>query len=267
MVHLITTRLDQKTSRAWEIILKRGQIPALKQLTEFLAQYCKALEASCRTVRSGGSSTSQDRGGQLKGTSSNVATANKCVYYGKGHSIYNCEGYLQLEIYKRIKEARVRNLCLNCLKSTTHIAKKCTMKPCRECSKPHNTLLHLESTKGANSTSEDNTDVNNTDKDKVVAISVSHASLESNKAVLLATAIVVITNSEGYDRRCRVLLDSGSQSCFITRNCAKKLGLKQFDTHMPVCGLGEMSMQARKRVDVTLRSRINGFQVKLFCYR
>jgi len=106
------------------------------------------------------------------------------VYCGKGHSIYNCEGYLQLEIYKRIKETRARNLCL---KSTTHIAKQCIMKPYRECSKQHHTLLHLESTKKADSAPDD---VNNTDKDKVVATNVSHASLEANKYVLLATAIV-----------------------------------------------------------------------------
>jgi len=35
---------------------------------------------------------------------------------------------------------------------------------------------------------------------------------------------------------------------------------------MPVCGLGEMSTQARKIVDtITLRSRINEFQANLSC--
>jgi len=262
MVHLITSRLDQKTSRAWEISLKRGQIPALKQLTEFLAQHCKALEASYRTTRSGVSGASHEKYGQSKGTSANLTTANKCGYCGKGHSIYNCEDYLRLEIHKRIKEARARNLCLNCLKSTAHIAKGCTIKPCRECNKQHNTLLHLESTKKSDSTLED---VNNSVKDKVVATSVSHVSPETNKYALLATAIVVIADSKGNDTHCRALLDSGSQSCFITRNCVERLRLTQFDTHTPVCGLGGMSTQTRKRVDITLRSRINKFRANLSC--
>jgi len=81
MVHLITSRLDQKTNRAWEISLKRGQIPALKQLTEFLAQHCKALKASYRDARLGGSGASQERYGQSKSTSANVATTNKCVLW------------------------------------------------------------------------------------------------------------------------------------------------------------------------------------------
>jgi len=231
-------------------------------LTEFLAQHCKALEASYRAARSGSTGASQDRYGQSKSISANVATANKCVYCGKGHSIYNCEGYLQLEVHKRIKEARARNLCLNCLKSTAHLAKRCTMKPSRECSKQHNTLLHLESAKKADSAPED---VNNTDKEKVVATSVSHASLEANRYVILATAIVVIADSKGNDVRCRALLDSGSQFCFITKNCVEKLKLVQFDTQIPICGLGEMSTQARKKVDITLRSRINKFQANLSC--
>ncbi|XP_071648481.1 uncharacterized protein [Temnothorax longispinosus] len=41
---------DPNTSRAWEISVKRGEVPTLKQLTDFLAQHSKALEASSRTA-------------------------------------------------------------------------------------------------------------------------------------------------------------------------------------------------------------------------
>jgi len=63
--------------------------------------------------------------------SANIATMNnKYVYCKKeDHAIYKCEDYLQLEVEKRIKEAR---LCKLCLKSTSHQARQCNIKPCHK---------------------------------------------------------------------------------------------------------------------------------------
>jgi len=99
MIHLLMSRLDQKTNRAWKSTLKRGEMPTLKQLTDFLAQHCKALEASVRTVRIRSSVLNQEKIGQNKGISANLTTtSNKCAYCGKeDHAIYNCGDYLQLE--------------------------------------------------------------------------------------------------------------------------------------------------------------------------
>lgn len=266
IVHLISSRLDQRTSRAWETTVKRGQVPTLKQLTDFLAQHIKALEASLHNVKYGFSAPSQGKYNQGKSTAVNVATtSDKCAYCGKGqHAIYKCESYLQLEIDKRIKEARARRLCLNCLKDTSHLARQCTMKPCRKCSKPHNTLLHIEQAEATKPESVSK-DEDSAKKEKVVFTSVSHGSVKARKQVLLATAIVKVIDVKGNEVHCRALLDSGSQSCFITVNCAKKLGLKQLDLNIPVCGLGEMATQTRKRVRIILQSRINDFKVNLDC--
>lgn len=53
MVHLVTSRLDHKTNRAWELAVQKGESPTLKQLTDFLAQHSKALEKADRSPRSG----------------------------------------------------------------------------------------------------------------------------------------------------------------------------------------------------------------------
>lgn len=261
IIYLITSRLDQKTSKAWEILVRREEIPTLKQLTDFLAQHSKALEASVRTAKS-----SQEKYGQIKGASTHVATmSNKCMYCGKeGHEIYKCKDYLQLEIDKRIKEARSRKLCLNCLKGTSHQARQCTVRPCRKCSKKHNTLLHLEQTSAKGQEfADENADAK--DSEKVVATSVSHTSSEQSRQVLLATAMVEVTNFKGDKVLCRALLDSGSQSCFVTSRCIKNLALKQSSGRIPICGLGGMSTQATRRVKIALRSRINSFNVNLNC--
>lgn len=266
IIYMVTSRLDQKTNRAWELTIKKGESPTLKQLTDFLTQYSKSLEASDRTSRSGVPSAAQEKGSSTRSTAAHVATTNnKCAYCAKeGHAIYKCESYLKLEIDKRIKEARSRGLCLNCLKGTSHRAKQCSISTCRTCGKKHNTLLHLEQAPAsrAGSSLEDSNIAN---QEKVVATSVNHASFKQNKQVLLATALVKVMDNKGKEVSCRALLDSGSQSCFITVSCAKALALKQSAVHIPVCGLGEMSTQASNKVKIKLQSRINKFKAELDC--
>lgn len=109
MVHLITSRIDQRTNRAWEITLKKGEIPSLKQLLDFLSQHCRALEASDRTQRL---SIHQDKFNAGKTTAAHVSSAGiHCAYCDKSdHNIYACKNFLQLTAQNRSKEARKRKL-------------------------------------------------------------------------------------------------------------------------------------------------------------
>ena len=138
------------------------------------------------------------------------------------------------------------------------------MKPCRKCSKRHNTLLHLEDI-SSSKTEAAPEDTGNVDREKIGSTSLSHVSYSQNKQVLLATAIVNISNDRGKIVACRALLDSGSQSCFITRDCVKKLALKMHKINIPVCGLGEIATQTHSKVRITLQSRINKFKTELDC--
>ncbi|XP_018368526.1 PREDICTED: uncharacterized protein LOC108764680 [Trachymyrmex cornetzi] len=265
MVYLISSRLDPKTNRAWEITVKQGEAPTLKQLTDFLAQHCKALEASARTTQSGTPGQNLGKGHQAKGIIAAPATiSSKCTYCRKeGHPIYKCPEYLQMSVNDRFKEARTRKLCLNCLKVASHIAKNCSGGACRRCNKRHNTLLHMESSSEA--TSEAMAKEVTTEQEKVVAIGLSHKAVKQENQILLATALVNIADNNGRSITCRVLLDSGSQSCFITSSCVKRLAVKPVSTNVPISGLGAMSTQANKRVRITLQSRVNKFSTVLDC--
>jgi len=82
------------------ITIKRDEAPTLKQLTDFLAQRCKALEASARNTPSGVIESNQCKDGQVEGKCSRDRQ-----YCGKeNHVIYKCTDYLQLNINDRIKE-------------------------------------------------------------------------------------------------------------------------------------------------------------------
>nr|CAI5865665.1 unnamed protein product [Callosobruchus analis] len=58
--------------------------------------------------------------------------------------------------------------------------------------------------------------------------------------VLLSTAIINILNSQNKYETIRILIDSGSQSNYISLNCAKRLGLPRFDTSLSIEGLNNM---------------------------
>ncbi|XP_018394988.1 PREDICTED: uncharacterized protein LOC108773621 [Cyphomyrmex costatus] len=262
VVYLLTSRLDQKTNRAWKTTIKPGELPTFDQLINFLSQYCRALEASARTQRTGSANTSQ-----IKGTASHVAASKiVCAYCGKAdHAVYNCSGFLKLEVDKRIEEVRSRKLCLNCLKGGSHRAKQCGSRPCKICSKRHNTLLHLEQkTSKTPETKTENSD--NSKKESLVAISSNHVTFPKDKCILLATATVDVIDANGNKKACRALLDSGSQSCFITNSFAKALKLKQFSTNIPICGLGEMYTRTHKYVKIRMQSKTSGYEAKLNCF-
>lgn len=146
-----------------------------------------------------------------KGTAAHVSTTNvMCAYCGKGdHPIYKCASYLELEVDKRIKETKSRKLCLNCLKVASHQAKQCGAGSCRKCDKRHNTLFHLDQVVKQSESDTTKTSAPS-DREHVVATSVSHAAVSRDRQVILATAIVNILDARGILKPCRALLDNGS---------------------------------------------------------
>ncbi|KAG7203872.1 hypothetical protein KM043_017926 [Ampulex compressa] len=87
------------------------------------------------------------------------------------------------------------------------------------------------------------------------------ASLTTTTAfqVLLSTAVVNILDHQGRCHACRVLLDSGSQSHFITKSMASKLGLHHAKINIPIIGINQATSSINYSVKTTIRSRYNKF--------
>ena len=73
--------------------------------------------------------------------------------------------------------------------------------------------------------------------------------------VLLATAIVEVQNKSGPYVPCRALLDSGSQSSFITDRCVQCLRLSRTQTHASVHSVSNVSTAIQHSFSVQLNSR------------
>lgn len=82
----------------------------------------------------------------------------------------------------------------------------------------------------------------------------------STSTVLLGTARVVIKDCNGVDHLVRCLLDSASQSNFITRACCLRLGLNNFaSTNSVVTGIGGSLKAVRQTTRIQFASRFDNY--------
>lgn len=158
-------------------------------------------------------------------------------------------------------------LCINCLRND-HFVKTCRMGACRECSGRHNTLLHRPTT-SKEATKEEGTSespsfksINETNNN----VAVHHASIRPKKQhVLMATAIVDATRSNGSNATIRILLDSASEANFITQAACNKLGVKRERTSEIITGLNEIENSISQRCNIVVQSRHSSYQANVHC--
>lgn len=91
---------------------------------------------------------------------------------------------------------------------------------------------------------------------------VSHASVNQSQ-VLLSTANILIEDSSGKYHTCTALLDSGSQSNFISQFLCKKLNLKCEGFYMPLAGINQITTNIKFKTKTKIKSRINAFEANL----
>ncbi|XP_065075623.1 uncharacterized protein LOC135699304 [Ochlerotatus camptorhynchus] len=83
-------------------------------------------------------------------------------------------------------------------------------------------------------------------------------------AVILPTALVEIEDAQGRKVLARCLLDSGSQSHFITKALCEKLQLPRTRASVPVlvCGIGQSTTKATHSVTAKVSSRVSPYVVE-----
>lgn len=89
--------------------------------------------------------------------------------------------------------------------------------------------------------------------------SVTHHSHHVSQT-LVSTALVDVSDSQGNLNVCRVLLDNGSQSNYITERFALKLNSQKNPINVKVGGLGLSQTFISKSVNTTIKSRFNKFE-------
>lgn len=281
IIFIICLKFDSITKRDWECFKCEQELPTIKDISNFLKQKCEMLEKldMCSEVTNKG---------KVRGNSSRTfATLHennkiKCYYCQKEHPIYRCEAFLKLNVHDRINAVKRLKLCLNCLRDS-HPTWKCKLQKCIKCHKLHNSLLHLGLNKENNNQSQSTTATNNPQRmeqdcqniEREVGVEHStafHASQTGGgvanntdfSTVLLSTVLVRLIN-ENKSIICRALLDSGSQSNFITEKVCKHLNLQCTKVNHIVKGVGDALAQISNEVKIKINSCNGPFKTETNC--
>lgn len=249
LIYHVTSKLDPVTITEWENTLKTpSDIPKFTELIKFLDKRCQTLETVANT-------SFTDPVSAKPAKVANVAQASKnvCSICSKNHSVYQCDTFLKLSVDERIERVKSKNMCLNCLKIGHRIYECKNSHTCKTCTKKHHTLLHRAQSNNSESSN--------------ATVTISNHAIQSTEEIhtLLSTALILINDKKGHAHECRVLLDCGSQSNFITKSLANRLGLKQETISMPVVGINQVSTNINKSVTVEISSRLNGFKSIIKC--
>ncbi|XP_018396617.1 PREDICTED: uncharacterized protein LOC108774886 [Cyphomyrmex costatus] len=78
-------------------------------------------------------------------------------------------------------------------------------------------------------------------------------------------SVVDVADTTGEFYSCRIVLDAGSQSNFISEYCCNKLKLPKNTVNIPIKGIGETLSHVKSSTSVLVKSRVNAFKLKLNC--
>lgn len=147
---------------------------------------------------------------------------NTCLFCKKsGHSIPDCSGFHKLGYNERKEFVTKKGACFSCLK-VGHMTKNCKIfVNCCICQRKHYSVMcklinqinkhEPELAVKSNSKNENNSEVLTT----------------QSSSTLLQTLLVKVVSRSGKTYLARVLLDSGSQRSYVTKDCVEKLSLNE----------------------------------------
>ncbi|XP_073841500.1 uncharacterized protein [Musca autumnalis] len=297
LIYLCSQKLPRSYLQDFENTLSDSStIPTWKKFDNFLTQRFKTLE-SVGNIQLSTSKPAQVNKGNPRpqkeivnsfqtnveyNSKTNLTSASnrpqksmnlKCQYCKECHLMRNCPKFLAKTVNDRIHVVKTTKTCYNCLQ-TDHGVSECKSKfNCKHCNLRHHTLLH----KGGESTTsfESQLDVRPTTSTQALTTTIqstpctktnhltSLALRDENRPqskseeTLLFTALVEV-ESKGERFEARAIIDSGSQSTFISEKLKNRLRLPTKRNLVHVSGLNPAMMETSTQACLfTIRSRLN----------
>lgn len=279
VIYMASMKLDSVTIGRWEEFRSSMDSPTLEEFYSFLRQRATVLETlnvskitsekrhSLPNIKSSKSFHSA--------SADSSSPAKQCPICKQSHMLYGCSVFKSMPIADRISKLTFLKLCTNCFRSG-HQSYQCRLGGCRICHKKHNTLIHKQHSlppTQTNAVCDNNIDKNisnlpGSSDDCLCTCSPSSVSMSATTTgqVLLTTALVEVKNKNKI-YTLRALLDSGSQSSFITESAQRKLGVPiKNNSYHCISGIGNEVLNLTERCDLRLFSMHNSYNVLVKCY-
>lgn len=227
-------------------------------------------------------------------------TRFKCSYCTENHMLYYCPKFLALSVKNRTQEIKNLRLCTNCFKKNHCVencentgCKHCgqkhnsllhptdirnannTQPGSRAFNNSFKNYSHNQNqNRNQGNFSQSHTSNSQSPRAEAQTTTQGHAatlqsqsntvvlsSLQNDESeVLLATAIIYIVDRFGKSHKARALLDSGSQSHFLTTSLSAKLHLTVKEINLPVTGINQSKSYIKHCARATIKSRVSQYQ-------
>lgn len=258
LVHLLVEKFDHVTLREWNMYTKGKDDVKISDFTEFLTERCRILRDDIiRAADKAHSKTGKPSSTTLIATSNPIA----CHFCKSPHKIYGCTSFKALSPEAKFAEVKKMGLCVNCL--GVHRGACNSDRSCMTCQRKHHTWLHFNEQSSEHAAEASAGDGHSAQVNATLHV---YNQIASNSLVLLMTAVVKIKDKDGELHECRALLDSASQSCYITEDLVNRLQLDKRATWGTAGGLQSTPVAYSGETSVSLKSRLNNFEVNAQCY-
>lgn len=280
IIFIILEKLDADLVKDWDRECQ-GRKPELKDLLLFLQNRADTLEKfEVRNLKVVQNKISSNSSFKPKVPSSKVMIGKEvsdinCSLCKGNHKIASCDEFKKLDAHARSEQIKRLRLCFNCLHSG-HSSASCKFGKCKTCGRKHHTLLHtttensnsLNASPNGTSASSNGTSAssNGTQVNEMSQVTNALSSKASNNSfALLSTVIVHVVDRNGVKHESRGLLDSGSQSNFVTNSLVSKLGLSKKSTDISVVGIAHVASNVKFSCSLKIYSLHSSFSTVLNC--
>ena len=271
LLNMLLSKLDKDTRKMYEASLTNNEVPDFDEFIAFLERRAQILGSIARNTKPN----------NVEKSKTFLVKSNKfskaCLLCEMTHQLYQCSKFKEMKLEDRFDFCKRNKICMKCL-SHNYEKNGCRSKgACRVCSRAnHHTLLHKYSTYNGpsnnNSMSVDTAsptqyepqtfmtgqqNMDHADPNSLANGQLSFFSQSEEKCVLINTALVYVLNSEGKRIALRAILDSASESSFLSTDAANALGLKKEKANIPICGLGDSSLRVTKHVSANVSNYKN----------
>uniref|UniRef100_A0A182NVM4 DUF1758 domain-containing protein n=1 Tax=Anopheles dirus TaxID=7168 RepID=A0A182NVM4_9DIPT len=279
LAHILCNKLDGNTLKLWESRHRSTEVAEYKELSQFLREHCKVLQALPH-IKANSSDSSKPLWRHACATVS--VSVKRCVFFKQeNHSPFKCHKFRKMAVIQRYEIVKEKRLCINCL-AVDHMVKECPASVCRVCKLKHHTMLHrsaseprqmsnvVDTTTTAASMQSNEADNVVEEFEPVNAVMVAPAEVQrtavTTSVVLLPTALVTVVAATGNRMVARALLDGGAQVNLITERLVQRLQAPKQREHQPIGGVGKANQASSSSVNVVLNSRCSNFDYSLRYY-
>ncbi|XP_059058485.1 uncharacterized protein LOC131851942 [Achroia grisella] len=267
VIYIMTSKLDPATGRKWEEHRNSLDLsPTLADFFEFLRSRANILETiqhgRTDSIKLEKHNTYKENKPTRSFVTSSVATnKRKCVVCNSNHLLYECEQFKNMSMDSKTTTISKYKLCKNCLRPGHHHS-RCRLSACKICNRKHNSLLHRnENTNKNNLPAESTTSSSFLPRESQVSLSAS----VSGQVLLCTAEIEVVDTINNKTHLVKALLDSGSQSSFVSEKIKNKINILCRKTNIPILGVNNCITNSVECCNLLLKSCVNSFQVKVDC--